>query len=99
MTATEPPLTRRQAELLRFVARHWGETGCWPTIREIGAAMGMTSPNGVVCHLRLLKAKGAILWEPKPLGEGSKSRGVAIPALLEAARKAAAEWLEHNGGA
>ncbi len=93
MTATEP-LTRRQAELLRFVAAHWGETGCWPPIREIMGAMGMTSPNGAVCHLRALARKGAIVWDRAPGGAGAKSRGAAIPQLLEVARRAAAEWLK-----
>jgi SOS-response transcriptional repressor LexA len=31
-----------------------------PTIRQIGAAMGIRSPNGVMCNLHALKKKGFI---------------------------------------
>lgn len=52
------PLTARQAEALAFIRANPRIYG--PTIREIAAAMGIASPNGVVGHLRALEKKGLI---------------------------------------
>lgn len=41
-----------------FIADH----GYSPTIREIGTALGIRSPEGVKCHLRPLRAKGVVAW-------------------------------------
>lgn len=35
-------------------------TGRGPTFRDIGAAFGIRSPNGVTCHLKALTKKGLI---------------------------------------
>lgn len=53
-------LTKRQQEILDFITEHICEHGFPPTIREIGAANGIDSPNGVMCHLRALESKGRI---------------------------------------
>lgn len=87
-------LTPRQAEVLACIVRHWGETGCWPTLREVGAALGIRSPNGVAAHLKALAAKGAVV-----LSGSVKARSVAVPALVEAAGRAAAEFLARRAGA
>jgi len=58
-TQTEPrPLTDRQREVLDFIKANIGFYG--PTVREIAAAMSITSPNGVVVHLKALQRKGYI---------------------------------------
>jgi SOS-response transcriptional repressor LexA len=54
------PLTARQLEILGVIRAHVRDRGFPPSIREIGAITGITSPNGVVCHLRLLAKKGYI---------------------------------------
>jgi repressor LexA len=47
-------------------------------VREIGSAHGITSPNGVICHLRALAKKGLIEHDRlksrgiRLVGEGSK---------------------------
>ena len=51
-------LTARQQEILDFVARSIREQGYPPTIREIGRAFGIRSPNGVNDHLKALQRKG-----------------------------------------
>lgn len=51
------PLTKRQYEILEFVNHFRGKHGYSPTIREIGAAFGISSPNGVMCHLKAWSAK------------------------------------------
>ncbi len=54
------PLTPRQSEILEYIRTHIREQGMPPTIMEIGAAMGISSPNGVRDHLKALQRKGAI---------------------------------------
>ena len=45
-------LTSRQQEILAFVNAHVDEHGYPPTVREIGQAVGLTSPSTVHAHLR-----------------------------------------------
>jgi SOS-response transcriptional repressor LexA len=67
-----PPLTARQAELIRFMAAYQDREGRPPTIREIGEAMGIKSPNGVSIHLKELVRKGVLVR-----CEGSRNYRVA----------------------
>jgi len=53
-------LTARQNETLQVIKAHIKKNGYPPTIREIGAAMGIVSPNGVAEHLDRLEGKGYI---------------------------------------
>ncbi|MGD9635935.1 MAG: hypothetical protein AB7G28_26445 [Pirellulales bacterium] len=52
-------LTARQAKMLRQLLRCY-LNGHMPTIRALGEAMGITSPNGVMAHLRALRRKGYV---------------------------------------
>jgi repressor LexA len=56
------PLTPRQAEILKFIAGFIRERSLSPTVREIGEAFGFHSPNSVVGHLKLIRAKGYLGW-------------------------------------
>lgn len=58
------PLTKRQAQILRWIERYMAKHRWAPSIRDIGEGMGIASPNGVVCHLRALEAKGWIVRSP-----------------------------------
>jgi repressor LexA len=69
-TSTPPTLTPRQREVLDFIRDRTKSYG--PTIREIMAEFGFTSPNGVVCHLRALERKGRIRRTP------GISRGIEV---------------------
>jgi len=51
-------LSPRQRELLDFVSTTIERVGVPPTFREIGAALGITSTNGVSDHIRALERKG-----------------------------------------
>ena len=51
-------LTKRQQQMLNVIRSH--SILCGPTIRFLGDAMQIKSPNGVVCHLRALEEKGYI---------------------------------------
>jgi len=53
-------LTERQARVIRLIQKSIEVRGYPPTLREIGAAMGIRSTNGIVDHLRALERKGYI---------------------------------------
>ncbi len=54
-------LTARQRMALDFIAGHIDAKGYPPTVREIGAHMGIRSTNGVNDHLNALERKGYLL--------------------------------------
>jgi repressor LexA len=56
-------LTERQEEVLRFIRHSIRDRGYPPTLREIGAHMGIRSTNGVNDHLRALERKGYLTRE------------------------------------
>lgn len=57
-------LTQRQREIFDFIREKMSGRGYGPTVREIGEAFGISSPNGVMCHLKALEKKGLITREP-----------------------------------
>jgi len=69
-------LTQRQQQVLDFIRESITQRGYPPTLREIGAHMGIRSTNGVNDHLRALERKGYLTREdmksralrPKQLG-------------------------------
>ena len=52
--------TERQMEIYGFIREKIQSRGFGPTVREIGQAFKIRSPNGVVCHLKALERKGLI---------------------------------------
>jgi repressor LexA len=56
-------LTERQREIYEFIRGKIETRGYGPTVREIGKAFDIMSPNGVMCHLNALVKKGLILRE------------------------------------
>lgn len=85
--------TDRQAEVLAAVVRHMAaHCGQTPSVREIGDAMGIASPNGVVYHLRALHRKGLI-----ELPAGVQARGIRVTGLADAVRAAVEAWANENG--
>lgn len=56
--ADQVKLTARQREVLETIVRLIDRDGYPPTVRELGAAIGMTSTNGVTDHLKALERKG-----------------------------------------
>jgi repressor LexA len=52
--------TERQMEIYSFIRDKIHSRGFGPTVREIGTAFKIRSPNGVVCHLKALERKGLI---------------------------------------
>ena len=64
-------LTKRQREVYEFIREKIRGRGYGPTVREIGKAFGISSPNGVMCHLLALEKKGMITRE-----KGEKNKGL-----------------------
>jgi repressor LexA len=56
-------LTHRQQQVLDFIRESITDRGYPPTLREIGAHMGIRSTNGVNDHLRALERKGYLTRE------------------------------------
>lgn len=56
-------LTHRQQQVLDFIRDSINDRGFPPTLREIGAHMGIRSTNGVNDHLRALERKGYLTRE------------------------------------
>jgi repressor LexA len=65
-------LTARQQEIFDFMVSEIERVNRPPTIREIGNRFGISSPNGIVVHIKALARKGYIGVEP------NTSRGITI---------------------
>lgn len=65
MTARDPKvLTYRQREVLEVVRKSVTERGYPPSMREIGDAVGLTSPSSVKHQLQQLEEKGYLRRDP-----------------------------------
>ncbi len=58
------PLTQRQEGILVFIERQLRERGYPPSVREIGEAVGLTSPSTVHSHLATLERLGYLKRDP-----------------------------------
>ncbi|MFY9253365.1 MAG: transcriptional repressor LexA [Fuerstiella sp.] len=63
VTDKRKALTKRQQEIFEFLKDKIQNRGFGPTVREIGDAFAIKSPNGVMCHLKALERKGLIRRE------------------------------------
>src|SRR5215471_10189969 len=89
-------LTQRQQMVLDFIRQSISDRGYPPTLREIGARMGIRSTNGVNDHLRALERKGYLTREdmksralrPTNMGPGhaanARVNGDQVPLALPA---------------
>jgi repressor LexA len=68
-------ITRRQHDVYEFIVEKIRDRGYGPTVREIGRAFRIRSPNGVMCHLRALVNKGLIKRKK------NKSRAITLTRL------------------
>lgn len=57
-------LTPRQREVLEIIEQHMRERGYPPSVREIGEAVGLTSPSTVHAHLAALQRRGYLRRDP-----------------------------------
>lgn len=78
-----PKLTARQQEILDYIEQVVSTSGVPPSIRQIGAALGISSTNGVRSHLKALEKKGYIHRSLRT------SRGIAMLDRLKQSATAA----------
>ncbi len=82
-------LTDRQREIYDFIRLKIESRGYGPTVREIGLAFGIKSPNGVMCHLKALEKKSLIKREGFSARAiqllGHKFPGASLPFLGQVA--------------
>lgn len=64
MSADRPGLTAAQARILGMFEDAYATRRPAPTIRNIRDEIGVSSPNGVVCHIKSLEKKGWIVRPP-----------------------------------
>lgn len=69
---SEKDLTDRQRQILYFVDSHTREHGYPPSVREIGKAVGLTSPSTVHSHLATLQDRDYLRRDP------SKPRAIKV---------------------
>ncbi|MDO4733273.1 MAG: transcriptional repressor LexA [Bacillota bacterium] len=60
-----PGLTNRQETILCYIKEVVQKKGYPPSVREIGEAIGLSSPSTVHAHLNALEAKGYIRRDPQ----------------------------------
>ena len=93
-------LTKRQKAVYEFIRDKIQNRGYGPTVREIGEHFEISSPNGVMCHLRALEKKGLISREPNMsraiqlTGQGEEEAG--LPLVGEVAAGVMHEAIEQN---
>ena len=68
-------LTRKQKEIYEFILAFTSEHGYPPSVREIGAAVGLKSPSTVHFHMKGLEEAGGIVK-----AEG-KTRAISLPGV------------------
>lgn len=66
-------LGKTQRAVYEYICNYIKENGIPPTVREIGAAVGLKSTSTVHMHLQNLAAKGLIVLNP------SKQRSITLP--------------------
>ena len=74
----QSPHMRGRAQLaLEAIRRHRYAYGCSPSLRELGAAIGVTSPARVSAIVRQLDAAGLVIRRR------SDARGITLPRPLD----------------
>ncbi|MBN2801283.1 MAG: transcriptional repressor LexA [Deltaproteobacteria bacterium] len=67
-------LSPRQTQVFNYISSAIEETGVVPSFREIGAALGIKSTNGVSDHIRALIKKGFL----ERVGDAGKPRSLRL---------------------
>ena len=69
----KPRTSNKQEEILQYIDQFVTENGYPPSVREIGAAVGLRSTASVSYHLNHLQAKGLVTYE------AGKKRALSVP--------------------
>ena len=74
-------LTAKQQAIYNFIRKHIETKGFPPAIRDICDEFRISSPNGVMCHLKALQKKGYIHRVEKRDTKKAQARGITIPGV------------------
>jgi repressor LexA len=75
-------LTDKQEDIYNYIRKHIETKGFPPAIRDICEEFGISSPNGVMCHLKALEKKGYIERVTKQKNkQRAQARGITIPGV------------------
>jgi repressor LexA len=78
----KPALTKKQQAIYNYIRKHIETKGFPPAIRDICTEFNISSPNGVMCHLKALQAKGYINRVQKhENSQKAQARGITIPGV------------------
>ena len=78
-------LSKRQMAIYEYICSYTKERGYPPSVREIGAAVGLASPSTVHMHLKVLQERGLIKRDSKKprtievVGESHSQANLASP--------------------
>jgi repressor LexA len=94
-------MTPRQASIFEFIKNQIIDRGYGPTVREIAQQFNISSPNGVMCHLRAIEKKGLIIRQANKsraieLSEEYRQQSRGIPLAGRVAAGAFQEAVEQN---
>ena len=79
---TDTTLTDKQQKIYNYIRKHIEGKGYPPAIRDICDAFSISSPNGVMCHLKALEKKGHIARVTKHKNkQRAQARGITIPGV------------------
>jgi len=79
---TDTTLTSKQQSIYNYIRKHIEGKGFPPAIRDICDAFSISSPNGVMCHLKALEKKGYISRVTKHKNkQRAQARGITIPGV------------------
>ena len=94
-------MTPRQASIFEFIRTQIVDRGYGPTVREIAQEFNISSPNGVMCHLRAIEKKGLITRQANKsraieLSEEFRERSRGLPLAGRVAAGALQEAVEQE---
>ncbi len=79
---SDATLTDKQQQIYTYIRKTIETKGFPPAIRDICEAFGISSPNGVMCHLKALQKKGYInRVEKRDNQQRAQARGITIPGV------------------
>lgn len=82
MSDEKVALTTKQQKIYNYIVKHIETKGFPPAIRDICQEFGISSPNGVMCHLKALESKGYINRVQKHKNnKRAQARGITIPGV------------------
>ncbi|MEU4563317.1 transcriptional repressor LexA [Actinoplanes sp. NPDC023936] len=84
--APKRPITAKQERILAVIHESIRDRGYPPTVREIGAAVGLVSPSSVTHHLKVLERHGLLRRQPHgsravDVRGPSADRTISVPVL------------------